>query len=190
MKVQNLYPEIKQGTVLDKKSSKLLNKEFWEIVEVVSERKKGYCLTHNRIQRIVGAFYELRGWDVYYEVPFSSGGYQPRSVRFDLVADKGKKQVVIEVKDWLDKRDFGQVNYYSNILENNKIKAKLYLATDFISAHNIFDPAMADEIEEIMTRENVGLIFADKRLLVIFDNVQQLIFEEMPLWLMCDEEIK
>ncbi|MFA5797126.1 MAG: element excision factor XisH family protein [Candidatus Woesearchaeota archaeon] len=167
---------------LTDKEQKALAKILSDFLSGIHQRKRGYVYTHNRIMQETSAWFEYWGYDVAVEVPFSMGKFDAETVRFDLVAQKGKELVVIEVKDMMNKRDFGQLNYYADMLQKTKTKAKLYLAIDFLEIDDAMDDetAMGEMVKEIMEREHIGLIFVDKIICVICDNYEQLSLQKMP----------
>lgn len=189
MQIKNFYPGTRQGQPLNKEDVKTIGKNLRELLVAARARRKGIALTHSRLQRIIGAFLFLRGNIVDFEVPFSSAGFRAGKVRFDIVAEKNSKIVIVEVKDIIDKRDFGQLNFYTNILEANSVKAKVYLGLDILSLPSFLDPTMHEELIETMEREKIGVMFADKRFLAVFDDVAQYMLEKMPLFLYVEEDV-
>ena len=140
---------------LTKKEQKILTNFLGELLNNIHQRKRGFVYTHNRIQSETASWLEYFGYEVSWEAPFSLGNFYAEKVRFDLVAEKGKDMLVIEVKDMMNKKDFGQVNYYANMLQKSNIKAKLFLALDFLELDDAMDDetAMGDMVKEIMERE-------------------------------------
>ncbi|MFH0906035.1 MAG: hypothetical protein V1824_01710 [archaeon] len=164
------------------KEQKALGKFLGEILVGINQRKKGYVYTHDRIQSETAAWFGYWGYTVNWEVPFSLGNFNAEKVRFDLVAEKKKDLCIIEVKDLMNKQDFGQLNYYSDMIQKSKIKAKLFLALDFLQLDEAMndETAMGELVKETMEREGVGMIFVDKNIIIICDTYEQLMLLEMP----------
>lgn len=189
-KVGILIDEKEVNTNLTAKEQTLLVKYLVAVFDNIHQRKKGISYTHNRIQTETASWFESWGYEVGFEIPLHMGTFNHEQVRFDLIAQRGKELIVIEVKDIFNKRDFGQVNYYSNMLEKTKLKAKLFLAVDFLNLFDAIDNQTAEGeiVKEIMERENVGLMFIDKEIIIICDNYEQLQLVKMPEILFSEEE--
>ncbi len=181
-KATKLIDEKEVDTNLTAKEQTLLVNFLILIFNNIHQRKKGISYIHNRIQTETAAWLENWGYDVGWEIPYHMGNFNHEQVRFDLIAQKKKEVLIIEVKDILNKRDFGQVNYYSNMLEKTKLKAKLFLAVDFLNLFSAInnETAEGEIVKEIMERENVGLMFIDKEVIIICDNYEQLQLIKMP----------
>lgn len=180
--VGQLFSKNEVDFELTNRESKALGKYLGEWLSSIHERKKSIVYTHNRIQSETASWLEYFGYVVSWEVPFSMGKFNTEQVRFDLVADKGKTTWIIEVKDIMNKRDFGQINYYADMLQKTKTKAKLFLALDFLGLDDAMDgeTVMGDLVKEIMEREQVGLMFIDKEIILICHNYDQLMLKKMP----------
>lgn len=182
--------QVKPGTKLEPKQSKQLAKELDAAISAIRQRRRHLLLVHDSLQHTIGLFLQMLGCRVEYEVPFAQGGWSTERVIFDIVAGKGKEQLVVEVKDVVTTRDMGQVYGYANALQLSKEKAKLYLGTDILNYEDLVMPGMvAETVRELMERERLGVIFADKYLLLVCDNHAQLTLNEMPAFVPSAEPV-
>ncbi len=180
----------KQGEKLSKRESKQLLKIVNERYETVGERRNYVLLTHNSLQNTIGIFFQHIGWDVEYEVPFMSGGFEAEKVIFDIVADKGRRTVVVEVKDVIKSRDLGQVWGYVDTVQLSKVKTYVYLGTDILNYDSLRYGTTGQMIRELMEDGGIGIILADKYFMIICDNYAQLVLKEMPKFLFSEEKVE
>ncbi len=143
-------------------------------------RRRGFFLVHNRLQNLTGELFNEIGWDTEFEVAYLMFGEESR---FDLIATKGRKVLIIEIKDVVDQKAIGQIHMYANQLQRAKEKAQLYLGTDLLNFENLAtEGSIAEAFRELMVEEEVGVIFVDNdpRYMLICDNISQLVLDEMP----------
>lgn len=180
--MQNKQPseDIKPGTKLTAQQTEQLNQELGQVISRIAHRRKHLLLIHDSLQNTIGMFFQFLGWRVEYEVPFHSGEWDAERTVFDIVATQDENTAVIEVKDVVTSRDLGQVYGYANTLQLAKIKAKIFLGTDILNWDNLLVGVIGETVKELIERESMGVILADKYLLIICDNYLQLALREMP----------
>ncbi len=179
----------KVGEKLNKRESKQLFKIVNELLETVGQRRKHFLLTHNSLQNTIGIFLQLIGWYVQYELPFMSGGFEAEKVIFDIVADKGRRTVVVEVKDFIKSRDLGQVWGYVDTVQLRKVKTDVYLGTDILNYNSLIYGTTGQMISGLMEDGDIGIILADKYFMITCDNYAQLVLEEMPEFVFSEEKV-
>lgn len=180
---------IKPAATLTSQQARYLKKFFVELLAGVSQRRKGILLTHNSLQDTIGQFFQLTGFDVGYEVPFDMGGFNSQKSIFDIVAEKGKFQFVVEVKPEVTTRDMGQVYGYVSTLKLSKSKAYVCLGTDILNYGDFVQGAVGKIARDLLERERFEIFLADKHALVEFGNISQLRLQEMPGIIISEEKI-
>lgn len=181
--------DIKPGTKLTAAQSRYLDNIMGEVLSRVHDRRKGILLVHDSLQNTIGLFLQYAGFEVTYEVPFETGGFAAQKSVFDIVAVKGKRQLVVEVKDAVTTRDLGQVYGYISTLKLSKTKAAVLLGTDILNYGDLVEGAPGKMVSELLERELFGILLADKYALVEFDNLAQLHLKEMPAMLLSEEKV-
>lgn len=179
---------LKPGAKLTLKQGGQVAQLIGESIEDVSRRRKGILLVHDSLQKTIGLFFQMFNWEVGYEVPFEEGGWSPERMVFDIVAQKGRQVRVIEVKDEVKTRDLGQVAGYIDALKLSGQRAKVYLGTDLLNYDELLEGTIGQMTRDLMQRQAMGVILADKYLLVYFHTYSQLVLEEMPeIWISEDK---
>jgi len=174
---------VKPGQQLAVSQVKALGTMVAELLTEVSTRRKGILLVYDSLQNTLGLFFQMFNWRVEYEVRFERGNWDPERMVFDIVATKGRRVVIIEVKDVVSPRELGQVWGYTKAIQLSGEKAKVYLGSDILNYGDLVEGTRGSMIQELMAKENVGVILADKYVVLQFHNYRQLMLEEMPeLW--------
>lgn len=151
--------------------------------------RRGFPLSHNNLQSTMGLFFKLFGYSVEYEIGFYPDKFHREPVRFDLVATKGKKRIIIEVKDTVSSKDLGQVHGYADMLQINKFRALVFLGTDILKYGEIVSGTIGKMVKELMERENVGIILVDKYFMILCHTYNQLALVEMPEFWFSEEPV-
>jgi len=159
-----------------------------QLHQAVSSRRR-FLLTHNSLQNVMGLFFQRFNFSAEYEVPFHSGGFGAEKVIFDVVAERGKKVIVVEIKDTISSRDLGQIHGYADTLQINKFRAQLFLGTDVLNYDELINGTTGEMIKELMERENVGIILADKYFMILCQTYNQLVLVEMPEFWFSEEPV-
>jgi len=181
--------QIEPGTKLERRQATRVGKELGTAIRNISVRRKGTLLVHDSLQSTIGVFLSLLGWNVAYEVPFEVGTWGSDRMVFDVVGSRGKKTVVVEVKDAVAARDLGQVFGYGIALKLAKEKAKLYLGTDILNYGELTQGVVGEAVHQLMEHYDLGVILADKYLLMVADNYAQLVLDEMPALIPSEEPV-
>lgn len=180
---ESTLSKMKAGARLEPKDSRELAKELAQVLQVVSQRRKGILLVHDSLQNTIGLFFQMFNWQVGYEVPFERGDWGPERMVFDVVATKGRMQKIVEVKDTVGPRDLGQVWGYINALQLSSEHGQVYLGTDMLNYGGLLSGRIGAMVKKLMEHERMGVILADKYVQINCHNYAQLALEEMPeIW--------
>lgn len=180
---------VEPGTELTSEQAKALERVMAETLKAVAKRRKSILLIHDSLQNSIGLFLQLFGWGVEYEVRFVRGEWAPEAMVFDIVAAKGRRELVVEVKDAVAPRDLGQVWGYINALRLSGESAHVYLGTDILNYARLVTGTLGAMIQRLMGEEKMGVILADKYVLVLCHNHAQLTLQEMPDILASEEAV-
>ena len=139
-----------------------------EIIGYLSELKKiweglpgRYLLAHSTLAVAVGRYFDLLGWDVGFELPFADFD---SSYRFDVVAQKTGRTVVVGVKPEVSTKALGQVLGYVFDVEKKLKRARVLLATDIANFPAIMSGGeITGIIVDNAERHGLGVMFADKK---------------------------
>ena len=182
----------KLGEPLNRKEQKELGKLFEELyLDALSRRRyQRLPMPHYMLQNVTATFLRMFGYDADFEVSFNAGsGFDTERIRFDVVAEKGKKALIVEVKDKISTRDFCQLQGYFRSLRKSRVKADLYLCTDVINYTKLVSGTTGDMCCELMENEKVRIMFADKYFLIICHTHSQLMLTEMPEFLTSEKVV-
>lgn len=120
-----------------------------------------YLLAHSTLAVAVGRYFDLLGWDVGFELPFADFD---SSYRFDVVAQKTGRTVVIEVKPEVTTKALGQVLGYVFDVEKKLKRARVLLATDILNFPVVIAGGeITDIIVDNAERHGLGVMLADKK---------------------------
>jgi hypothetical protein len=120
-----------------------------------------YLLAHSTLAIAVGRYFDLLGWDVGFELPFADFD---SSYRFDVVAQKTGRTVVIEVKPEVTTKALGQVLGYVFDVEKKLKRARVLLATDILNFPVVITGGeITDIIVDNAERHGLGVMLADKK---------------------------
>lgn len=181
--------KIKPGTPLTPEQSEQLASELRQVIAAIATRRRHLLLVHDSLQNTIGIFLRVLGYEVEYEVPFHRGEWEAERVIFDIVATRARETMIVEVKDVVTSRDLGQVYGYLNTLQLSKVEAKVYLGTDVLNWGDLTSGVTGETVKELMEREGLGVILADKYLLAVFDNYHQLVLQEVPSLVPSEEPV-
>ena len=145
--------------------SKLERKEiigyFRDLTKIWEGLPNRYLLAHSTLAGSVGRYFALLGWDVGFELPFADFD---SSYRFDVVAQKTDRTIVVEVKPEVTTKAFGQVLGYVFDVEKKLKRARVLLATDISNLPVIINGGeITDMIVDNAKRHGLGVMLADKQ---------------------------
>jgi len=122
--------------------------------------KKRYLYAHSTLVNSIGSYFHVLGWDVGAEIP--SGDLYSR-VRFDLMAQKDSRTIVVEVKPRITVRELGQVLGYLFDAKKRFKECRVFLGTDILDAPIVFRPGpIRDIIFDNAQKNELSVIFAVK----------------------------
>ena len=140
-------------------SKEEINQYFNSILGRYQEIGKRYLLEHNVIQEIVGNYLVDTGWNVQFETAFADFDY---NIRFDIMAKKYPRTIVVEVKPEIDREIVGQILEYIFDIKKEIGNAKFFLATDILNLPFIFsNGAVTDIMMDFVERYKMGIILVD-----------------------------
>ncbi|MFA5796633.1 MAG: hypothetical protein WC916_01180 [Candidatus Woesearchaeota archaeon] len=129
-----------------------------------TECRRRYVRAHNTIQNSIGEHLQSEGFEVVYEWKDED---EDSSYRYDIIAQKKKELWVIEVKDVLDIRNFGQVYAYILQVKKENPTAKVWLGTDCKNYWDLIEGEIGQMTENLMKKEKLGIILINPKLVWI-----------------------
>jgi len=148
------------GELLKTCSKKEIEDYFKLLVTIYSQQSKRYLYAHSTLMNVIGNYFYLIGWKYGFEVP---QGDLDSSYRFDIMAQKEKNTIVVEVKPEITTRDLGQVLGYVYDVRKKYPTSRFFIGTDILNLPLLGNDG---EIKEIIIDSaknlNVGVIFATK----------------------------
>ncbi len=110
---------------------------------------------HNAIQNSIGKYLQELGFEVVYEWQDVD---EDSSYRYDIIAQKKKDLWVVEIKDILDIRNFGQIEAYCLQMKKENPDAKVWLGTDYCNYWELIEGEIGEMVERLMKKQNMGVI--------------------------------
>ena len=151
------------GNLITEKSveqdRKFVKAYFTQLTKIWEDLPDRNLLAHYTITKSIANYFYLLDWDYGFEIPIAD---LDSNYRFDLMAQKGAKVIVVEVKPKVTTRDLGQVLGYLFDVKKKAKKSRVFLGTDILNFYTIVD---GGEITDIITdnaKHGLGVIFADK----------------------------
>jgi hypothetical protein len=134
-----------------------------------SKCRRRYVREHDTIKKAIGAHLQSLGYEVVYEWRDVD---EDSSYRYDIIAQKKKALWVVEVKPFIDKKDFGQIQAYINQVKKENPEAKIWLGTDCLQ----FDELIQGEMtKEWMEEDSMGIILINPELIWILPKHKDLL---------------
>lgn len=180
---------VKPGTKLSAEQATALDEDLATILDAVRRRRRGLFLIHDSLQNAIGLFLQLANYQVGYKVPFVRGGWAGERKAFDIAGTSGEETFVVGVKETVGARDLGQIWGYIKTLKLSHDKAKVYLGTDILNFGRLQTGSIGAMVQELMEKENMGVLLADKYVLIGCENYAQLTLQEMPVILTSEEPV-
>lgn len=137
-----------------------------------SNCKRKSVRAHDTIQNAIGAEFQSRGYEVVYEWKDVD---EDSSYRYDLIAQNKKELNVVEVKDIIDIRNFGQIEAYCLQVKKENPKAKVWLGTDCMNYDNLVQGEVGQMLERLIKNENLGVILINPQLVWMLPTHEDLI---------------
>ena len=135
---------------------------FKALLRIYEESPGRYLYAHSTLQKSVASYFELLDWTYAFEVPLGDLDF---SHRFDLMARKGAKVIVAEVKPEITTRDLGQTLGYVFAVKRHYKKARVFLATDILNLDVVLGGGeITDIIADNARNHGLGIMFADKEI--------------------------
>ncbi len=140
-------------------SKKEIRKYFDSIATRYQEIEQRYLRTHSTIQNIVADYLVSMGWNVQFETAFADFDY---NLRFDIMAKRNGKTIVVEVKPEINREILGQLLEYIFSIEKKVRHGKFFLATDILNLPFIFKNGVLSEILiDFVSKHKMGFILVD-----------------------------
>lgn len=148
------------GRLLEAWTKKDIEEYMKGLMQIRIALPKRYLYAHSTLQKSIGRYFHLLGWHYDFEVP---SGDLYSSDRYDLMAQKDSKTVVVETKPEVTVRDLGQVLGYIFNVKRMFNESRVFLGTDILNLDILF---RASEVRVIIfdnARKNgLGVILANK----------------------------
>jgi len=156
--VENLF----DGKLLQTFTKKDIESYGQQLVQILTAQSNRYLYAHSTLTNVIGNYFDLIGWKYGFEVP---QGDLDSSYRFDIMAQKEKNTIVVEVKSKITTRDLGQVLGYVFDVRKKYPTSRFFIGTDILNL-SLFgnDGEIKDIIIDSAKNLNVGVIFATKDL--------------------------
>jgi hypothetical protein len=131
--------------------------------ESVSARDKTVArplLGRDVLRSVIGKYFGALGWDYFLEVPADD---KQDSHKFDVLAEKDFRTIVVEVKPAINTNNIDQVLVHLVQAKGMFSRVRVFLGTDISNARNLL---CGDDITEVLMeyamRHQLGVIFADQ----------------------------
>ena len=178
---EDVFVAKQPGDPLDSGERRIVQNFIGKLLAAADQRRKGKLLSHNTLQDLAGWYFSQWGYAVGYEAPFHRGGFSRENVRFDVIAEKKKEFIAIEIKDNPTARDVGQVDGYIDLLQSVDFKAEVYLGFDFLSLLYIHNNArVLEQVGEQIRDEGLKIFLLDKLFCLLIDDFDQWNLKAMP----------
>ncbi len=128
----------------------------------VSKCRRRYVREHDTIKNAIGTHLQSLGYDVVYEWRDVD---EDSSYRYDIIAQKKKELFVVEVKPFIDKKDFGQIQAYIYQVKKENPEAKIWLGTDCLLFNELIRGEIGEMTKEWMKEDNMGIILINPKLI-------------------------
>lgn len=122
--------------------------------------RRGYVRAHDTIQNAVGGYLQSLGFEVVYEWKDEDAD---SSYRYDIIAQLKDELWVVEIKDVIDIRNFGQLEAYCLQLKKENPKAKVWLGTDCLNYWDLTNGETGQMTERLMKKEKMGVILINPK---------------------------
>lgn len=147
------------GKLLRIFSKKDIKQYFKLLVNLYGQQKERYLYAHSTLQNTIGNYFGILGWDYGFEIPH---GDLDSSYRFDIMAQKGAKMIIVEVKPAVTTRDLGQVLGYLYDVAKKYKKSRVFLGTDILNLPICIGEGEVADIILNNAGNGLGIIFATK----------------------------
>nr|MDO8082050.1 hypothetical protein [Candidatus Freyarchaeota archaeon] len=139
----------------------IVEEHMKNITNYFSTQSKRNHFSHSILQRTIRAiFFDLLGWDPGFEIP--SGKLHP-SHRYDVVAQKGSRTIVVEIKPKITAKNLDQVLGYISEVKRRFPESRVFLGTDLLNFDLVFRPGeIRDIIFDMAKKNGLGVIFVAK----------------------------
>ncbi len=117
---------------------------------------------HDTIKNAIGSHLQSRGFDVVYEWRDID---EDSSYRYDIIAQRKEELWVVEVKPFIDKRDFGQIQAYIKQVNKENPNAKVWLGTDCLQFDELIRGEIGEMTKEWMKEDKMGIILINPELI-------------------------
>jgi len=126
--------------------------------------RRRHVRSHGTIQNSIGKHLQSLGFEVVYEFQDVD---EDSSYRYDIIAQKGKELWIIEVKDILNIRNFGQIEAYCLQAKKENPNAKVWLGTDCLNYFALVEGEIGQMVERLMKQDDLGIILINPELVWI-----------------------
>lgn len=159
--IRRLFNAVFSKEVMQSISTKEITSYYKSIVKSCKKLEATrFPLNHFNIQQIVGWCLSDMKWNVRWETPFAYFDY---NYRFDLMAKKDKKTIIVEVKPFIDEKSLGQILGYMLRAKKEIKTTRIFLAMDILNLHQIFNNGTVTEIiSEFAKKYGMGVMLVDQ----------------------------
>lgn len=155
---KKLLNDMFSGDLLKTFSKEDIETYFKQLATIYTQQSKRYLYAHSTLQTVIGNYFGLLEWKYGFEIPH---GDLDSNYRFDIMAQKGKNTIVVEVKSEVNPRELGQVIAYVYDVSKKYKKSRVFLGTDILNLDILIkDGEIKDIILDYAKNYRLGLIFA------------------------------
>jgi hypothetical protein len=144
---------------LSQTPEKVVEQYLKSIIKVSEDAPDRYLYAHSTLCKSIGNYFGLLDWEYGFEIPL---GDLDSSYRFDMMAQKGARNIIVEVKPEITTRDLGQVIGYMFDVNKKFKKGRMFLGTDILNLPVVINGGEITEILVDNARHGLGVILADK----------------------------
>lgn len=149
---------------VSKYSNEQVEEYIWDLEEICKRRCDLYepsLLAQEILRRTIGENLQMMGWQVKYERLYSDFDI---SHRFDIMARKRSKTIVVEIKPELTTKILNEILPYLSSVELKIKDTRVLLGTDILNLNLIRDDkSLLHILNDYSKKRRVGVFLADAK---------------------------
>ena len=181
--------DIWPGTKLRIEESAAIEEVFGFLLSQIAQGRGDSSPSHASLCHAIGKFLQSRGSQVEYRAPILVGGTDPQETLFDVISRGDDQLKVIQVTTAVSQSDLDRMHGHINGLGTSGVMGKLYFGTDILTQGDLVSGTFSGQVKELLTNQGVGVILADDLFVTVCENFDQLMLDEMPLFLFKNRSI-
>ena len=150
------------------------------LAEASEDRDGEDVLSRDGLQTYVSKIMQQVGMEVELDVPLPAGGAGAPETVLDMVADWDGRKCIVQLEADIPDDTPDRLRRLLAQVKASYPDGRLYLTTDILNGNVLVLGPLSRAVRELMVQEGMGVILADKLLILICQNHDQLMLEEMP----------